>query len=136
MSERGQASVEIVAILPLIAVVVLAIVHVLAAGAASEAAASAAEAGAVALIQDGDPRTAARDALGPSATSRATIEVKGRTVTVSVRPTAPIGRLAETLTATSTADAGPGALARSSTTVVRGGDGDSSRPSDERKDRR
>ena len=60
MSERGQASVELVAVLPLAVVVALAAGQAVAAGAAAELAGHAAEAGAVALLQDGDPRRAAR----------------------------------------------------------------------------
>lgn len=131
MSERGQASVELVAVIPLLIAAVLAVVHVLAAGAASESAAAAAEAGAAAMLQDTDPAAAARQALSPSQTTRATIRVAGRHVTVAVRPRTPIGPLADLLTATSTADAGPGPAATGSTTVVRGGDGESARPSDD-----
>ena len=128
MSERGQASVELVAILPLALAAVLAVVHVLTAGAAAESAAAAAEAGAAAMLQDGDPAVAARRALGPSATDRATIVVRGRRVTVGLRPVAVARPLADLLEQTAVADAGPGPAAPSSTTVVRGGDGAGSRP--------
>jgi hypothetical protein len=131
VSERGQASVELVAVIPLVVAAVLAVVHVLAAGAASESAAAAAEAGAAAILQDGDPAGAARRALSPSRTTRATIRVAGRRVTVAVRPRTAVGPLAGLLTATSTADAGPGPAADASTTVVRGGDGAASRPADD-----
>ena len=60
---RGQASVELVALLPLAALVALAIGQLLAAGAARELAGNAAEAGAAALLQGGDPAAAARAAL-------------------------------------------------------------------------
>jgi hypothetical protein len=131
VTERGQATVELVAALPVLVAVVLAVVQVLAAGAASESAAAAAEAGAAAIIQDADPRAAARHALGPSTTTRATIAVRDRHVTVSVRPRAVAGPIAELLTATERADAGPGPAVPRSTTVVRGGDGEASRPSDD-----
>jgi hypothetical protein len=130
VNERGQSTVEVVAVLPLLVAVVLAVVHVLAAGAASESAEAAAEAGAVAILQDGDPQAAAKRALGPSATTRATIAVRGREVTVTVRPIALARPLADVLAAHATADAGPGPAAASSTAIVRGGDGLGSRSSD------
>jgi pilus assembly protein CpaE len=61
--EGGQASVELVALLPLAALVALAIGQLLAAGSARELAGNAAEAGAAALLQGTDPTAAARAAL-------------------------------------------------------------------------
>lgn len=125
-AQRGQASVELVAVLPLLAVVVAAVVSVLGAGSAREAAASAAQAGAMAMLQDADPRAAAEQALGPAA-KRAHVGIEGRHVSVTVRPralTPVVGRL---LAATSSADAGPGAAAVAAGPPVRGGDGDGSR---------
>lgn len=127
-AERGQATVELVALLPLLAAVVLAAAAVLAAGSAREAAGTAAEAGAVALLQDGDPAAAARRALGRDAIERATVKVEGRRVSVTVRPGLVPGPLARVLTATGTAHAGPGPAATTSTSHVRGGDGEHARP--------
>jgi hypothetical protein len=127
-AQAGQATVEVVAAIPLVVAVVFAVVHVLAAGAAGEAAAAAAEAGAAAMIQDGDPRQAATQALGPAPRGRTTIEVSGRRVTVSVRPGTPIAPLARLLTATERADAGPGPAAASSTTVLLGDGPDRAQP--------
>ena len=63
-AERGQASVELVALLPLTLIAGIAIMAVLAARAAAGDAAAAAQAGAMALIQDGEPaRGRARRAL-------------------------------------------------------------------------
>jgi hypothetical protein len=76
----------------------------LAAEAANEQAGMAAEAGAVAIVEGGDPRAAARRAL-PDGT-HATIAVHARRVTVHVRPHIVIARLSRLLTATATADAG------------------------------
>lgn len=125
-SERGQASVELVAFLPVVVIVVAAVVQVLAAGTARERASAAAQAGAVAMLQDADPRSAVEDALGGSV-DRADFEIDDRKVRVTVRPRALTPGLGELLAATSTADAGEEAepVAR---TVVRGGDGESSRP--------
>jgi hypothetical protein len=106
--ERGQSAVEIVALLPLLAGLALGLLTLLAAGRAHEDAAQAAEAGAVALLHDGDPRAAACAALGRSGRCRAGVGIAGRRVTVSVRPDGPIRRLNRELQATETADAGPG----------------------------
>ena len=105
MSENGQATVELVAFLPLLLVVALAAAALLAGHSAAEHAGQAAQAGAMALLQDGDPREAARRALPEGA--RASIDVEGRRVTVSVRPRLPIGPVAAAMTAEATADAGP-----------------------------
>ncbi len=127
--QRGQASVELVALLPVLVVVVAAVVQVLAAGTARERASAAAEAGAVALLQDTDPQAAIEAALGGSV-ERSSFTIDRRKVRVTVRPRAFAPGLGAMLAATSTADAGaqaePVAL-----TVVRGGDGESARPRDD-----
>jgi hypothetical protein len=105
--EAGQASIELVALLPLTLIIGLAILALLAARAASGQAAAAAQAGAMALIQDADAREAARAALPPSARRRATVSVQDRAITVTVRPDTQIGFLANTLSATASAHAGP-----------------------------
>jgi hypothetical protein len=103
-SERGQATVEMVALLPLLITLMLGLITLLAAGRAHEEAASAAEAGAVALLNDRDPHAAACGALGRSPRCRRGVSVRGRAVTVRVRPKGPLGRALE---ATETAKAGP-----------------------------
>jgi hypothetical protein len=105
--ERGQATVELVALLPLALAVALAGATVLAGQAAGEQAGQAAQAGAMALLQGGDARLAARRALPESARKRATIEIDGRRVTVHLRPRLPVAALARPLTAHATAAAGP-----------------------------
>ena len=95
------------ALLPLTLVVGVAILAVLAARSASGQAAAAAQAGAMALIQDGDARDAARAALPRAARERATIRVHDREITVTVRPRTRLGFLADTLAATASAHAGP-----------------------------
>ena len=107
VAERGQASVELVALLPLTLIVGIAIMAVLAARAASGDAAAAAQAGAMALIQDGDPRDAARDALAGDARERARIDVRGRSVVVTVRPPSALPFLGDAFAATASANAGP-----------------------------
>jgi hypothetical protein len=103
----GQASVELVALLPLAALIALAIGQLLAAGAARELAGNAAEAGAAAILQGADPAAAARDALPGWSRERAAVRVAGRRVEVRVRPRALLPALAESLVATASADAGP-----------------------------
>jgi hypothetical protein len=106
-AETGQATVEFVALLPLVLTVALAAAAILAGQVAAEHAGQAAQAGAMALLQGGDPHDAARQALPEGVRNRTAIDVSGRRVMVRVRPRLPIGPLASTLTAHATADAGP-----------------------------
>jgi hypothetical protein len=105
-SVSGQASVELVALLPLAALTALAIGQLLAAGSARELAGNAAEAGAAALLQGSDPAAAARDALPGWSRERTVVHVSGRRVEVHVRPRTVVPVLAGRLEATATADAG------------------------------
>ena len=106
-SPSGQASVELVALLPLAALIALAVGQLLAAGSARELAGNAAEAGAAALLQRGDPALAARAALTGWSRERSSVHVAGRRVEVRVRPRTVIPVLAQRLEASATADAGP-----------------------------
>lgn len=105
--EGGQASIELVALLPVLVAVALALAQVLAAGLAAQLAGHAAEAGAVALLEGGDPRASARDAVPGWTRSRIDVRVDGRRVRVALRPVAVAPGLASALTAHATADAGP-----------------------------
>ena len=105
--ERGQASVELVALAPLIVVAVLAAAQLLAAGSAAVLADHAAEAGAVALLEGADPAAAARAALPGWSRSRVSVEITGRRVRVRVRPPSPVVALGRLLEARGDADAGP-----------------------------
>ena len=103
--EHGQATVELAALLPLVAVIALTGYALLAGLAAGEQAGVAAEAGAIALLQDRDPTAAAHDAL-PAGTRRfATVHVEGRRITVTVRPRVPL--VARLLHTRVSAHAGP-----------------------------
>jgi hypothetical protein len=104
---RGQATVELLGILPLALLIALAIAQVLAAGSARELAGNAAEAGAAALLQGADPAAAARTALPGWSRDRATVQITGRRVEVRLRPRTVIPLLANRLEARATADAGP-----------------------------
>ena len=106
-SQDGQATIELVGLLPIVVAVAFAVFTVLAAGRAGELAANAAGAGAVALLQDADAAKAARAALPARADREARIIVSGRVVTVTVRPRLPVPALASALAATRSADAGP-----------------------------
>jgi hypothetical protein len=101
--ERGQATVELLALLPLVLAAGLAGGGILAAHAARERADDAARAGAMALLQGGEPLAAARALL----TRRDRVTVTGRRVTVTVEPRLPLHLDLPALTARVTADAGP-----------------------------
>ena len=103
--ESGQATVELVALVPVLLLVVLAAAALLAGHGAREQAGHAAQAGAMAMLQGGDPRDSARRALPREARRRARVEIHGRRITVRVRPRLPL--VARAMTAEVTADAGP-----------------------------
>ena len=104
-AERGQATVELAALLPLLAVVALAAYALLAGLSAGEQAGVAAEAGAIALLQDRDAAAAARAALPGACAARRRSRVRGRRVTVAVRPRVPL--VARLLRPRVSAHAGP-----------------------------
>ena len=105
--ERGLATVELVALLPLCATVGLAIGHLLAAEATRELAGHAAEAAAIALGRGDSASDAARAALPGWSRDRLEIDVDGRRVTATVRPLPLVPPLADRLATSVTADAGP-----------------------------
>jgi hypothetical protein len=106
---RGQASIEILGLLPLVGLIALVVLTLIASHTAGEQAGEAAEAGALVLLQGGgDPRSAASNALPEATRKRATIIVSGRRVRVRVRPrlALPIPGLADRLAGEAYADAG------------------------------
>jgi hypothetical protein len=103
-AQNGQSTVELTALLPLLMLLAMGAYAMLAAHGAHEQAGTAAEAGAIAMLQDRDPEAAAREALPGTAAHRATIAVRGRRITVTVRPPVPV--LGTRLDARVTADAG------------------------------
>ena len=104
---RGQAAVELVGMLPLLFLVAFAVAQVLVAGLAREAAHHAAQAGAMALLQGGDPVKQARAAVPGWSRDRLTVVVRGRSVRVHVVPPALVPGAGGLLDSTSSASAGP-----------------------------
>lgn len=98
----GQATTEMVGMLPILVAIVLGVAQLLAAGLAHELADHAAEAGAVAILEGADPERAARDALPGWAAAHVAVAVHERRVEVTVDPPGPAR-------ATARASAGPGA---------------------------
>lgn len=105
--ERGQSTVEVIALLPLLLAVVLAGAQLLAAGLAREQAGTAAQAAAMALLQGDDPQDAAREAVPGWSQSRVTVRVRARRAEVRLRPPAIVPGLAGRLEARVVVDAGP-----------------------------
>jgi TadE-like protein len=106
MKERGQAAVEVVGMLPLLFLIALAACQVLVAGLAREAAHHAAQAGAMALLQGGDPVDAARASAPDWSRRRLSVGVSGRTVHVRVVPPALVPGAGRLLASSSSAAAG------------------------------
>jgi hypothetical protein len=98
MSERGQASLELLATLPVVIVAGVLCLQLLAAGYALTLADGAAEAGAVALASELPPEPAVEAALPNWAKERVAVDRDGGRVTVSLSPPSPfvaIGRALE-----------------------------------------
>jgi hypothetical protein len=106
-SEAGQSSVELVAILPMVALVALATGQLLAAGAAREAAGSAAQAAAMARLQGGDPVAAAHAAAPKWARDRIAVSSSGAATKVTLAPRTVLPGIAPLLTAHESANSGP-----------------------------
>src|SRR5436190_1322468 len=106
-SERGQATVELVAVVPALVLVcaiawevLLALVafQLLAVGYSAVLAGDAAEAGALALAGGADARAAARGAVPGWSRARMAVSVSGSVVRVALRPPSPfavVGRRLE-----------------------------------------
>ncbi len=95
--ERGQATLELLGLLPLLVAVALAAAQLLAVGYASVLAGNAAEAAALALAGGGDPRAGARAALPGWSRAHARVSVAGGEVRVQLRPPTLLPPLAERL---------------------------------------
>ena len=101
--ERGQASVELVALLPVLLLITVVAAQVLAVGYSAVLAGNAAEAAALALAGGGDPESAARSALPGWSRNRVQVAVKGGHVRVRARPPTLFGPLARQLEVTAEA---------------------------------
>jgi hypothetical protein len=102
-ASRGQATVEVLALVPVIVAVGLGLLQLLAVGYASVLAGNAAEAGALALAGGADARSGARQALPGWSRARARVEVTGGRVAVHLRPPSPLRAFADGLEVTATA---------------------------------
>jgi len=91
--QRGQAALELLALLPLLLALAVAATQLLAVGYASVLAGNAAEAAALALAGGGDPRAAAHEALPGWSRTRARLSVTGGHVQVRLRPPTVLGVL-------------------------------------------
>lgn len=103
--QGGQASVELLGMLPLAVVVVLTALQLLAAGATRELTGHAAGAGALALLERADPAAAARGAVPGWSHRRMDVTVRGSRVTVRMEPPTLVPRLSGLLASTVRADA-------------------------------
>jgi hypothetical protein len=100
---RGQATIETIAVAPVIVAIGLAVLQLLAVGYASVLAGNAAEAGALALAAGTDAREGAKRALPGWSRARARVDVDGGRVKVHLRPPSPLDALADGLEVSATA---------------------------------
>jgi hypothetical protein len=103
-SARGQATIETIALVPVLLAVGLGLMQLLAVGYAGVLAGGAAEAGALALAGGRDPRAAAREALPGWSEAHAQVGVEGGRVEIRLRPPSPLRALAERLEVTAAAE--------------------------------
>lgn len=99
----GQASVELVAALPALALAAALALQLLMVGYSLTIADGAAEAGALAGAAGRNSAVAAREALPGWARGRARVSAAGGRVRVELRPPAPLAALADALTVSSEA---------------------------------
>jgi Flp pilus assembly protein TadG len=107
MAERGQATVELVAALPVLLLAALVALQLFVAGYALTLADGAAEAGALALASGGSAAEGARAALPGWAEDDVSVAVEGGEVSVRLRPPSPIEALSERLAVSSSAAVRP-----------------------------
>jgi pilus assembly protein CpaE len=101
--ESGQATLEFVAVLPLLLTVAVVAAQLLAVGYSSVLAGNAAEAGALALAGGAAPRDAVREALPGWSRAHAQVSVEDGEVRVELRPPALLRALAGELEVSATA---------------------------------
>jgi hypothetical protein len=101
--QDAQASVELIAGLPALAIAAAIALQLLLVGYTLTIADGAAEAGALAGASGGDARQAARGALPAWARGRSSVSADGGRVRVEVKPPSPVADLAEALAVSSEA---------------------------------
>jgi hypothetical protein len=101
--ERGQASLEVVAGIPALALAGLVALQLLATGYSLTLADGAAEAGAIALATGRPAAPAVREAVPGWARGRMDVDVRGGRLTVRLRPPSPLAGLARRLEVSSSA---------------------------------
>jgi hypothetical protein len=94
-AEQGQATLEALALVPLLIALGLGLLQLLAVGYTGVLAGNAAEAGALALASGGDPEAEVRDAL--PGWSKPRVKVAAGQVEVRLRPPSPLRALANRL---------------------------------------
>ena len=109
---RGQASVELLAGIPVLVLAAAVAVQLLIVGYSLTIADGAAEAGAAAAAAGLDGGDAARNALPGWARPRSTVRTEGGLVRVELRPPSPVAALADALTVRSEAWARSGEAGR------------------------
>jgi hypothetical protein len=109
VSERGQASVELLGGLPALLLAGVFLFQVLAVGYSAVLAGNAAEAGALAIAAGGsDAQAAARDALPDWASAGMRVRESGGRVEVRLRPPSPLRALSRELEVTARAEVDAG----------------------------
>jgi hypothetical protein len=101
--DDGQATVELLAAIPLLLLAGCIALQLLVSGYALTLADGAAEAGALALAAGLPPKDAAREALPAWLRDGAAVSVRGGEVTVRLRPPSPLPAVADHLTLSSSA---------------------------------
>jgi hypothetical protein len=101
--ERGQASIEVLAGIPVLLLAGLIALQLLAAGYSLTLADGAAEAGAMAMAAGRPAAPAVREALPGWARRRVGVEIDGGRLTVRLRPPSPLRAIARRLEVTSSA---------------------------------
>jgi hypothetical protein len=103
MDERGQASVEMLAVVPGLLLAGMLCLQLLAAGYSLTLADGAAEAGAIALASDRPAEPAVEAALPGWTDDRVEVEVEGGRLTVRLRPPSPLASVGRALEVSSSA---------------------------------
>jgi type II secretory pathway component PulM len=106
-SQRGQASVEVIAVIPALLMVGLGLLQLLAVGYAATLAGAAAEAGAMAVAGGADPTEAARASVPGWSRAGMRLEQGGGRVQVTLQPPSPIDALRRRLSVEATAAVAP-----------------------------